>query len=80
MGFIARRKPRRHLKIVLVKKRLAKCIKKFKKNREELVQLHLRNRIKHLVIEELERRLADVQVSRKDRIRTKTGKSLKAVQ
>ncbi|KAH8248176.1 hypothetical protein KR038_003987 [Drosophila bunnanda] len=64
MGFIAKRRPTVHLKIVRVKKRLKEATKKFKKNREKLIELQLRNRIKMLVIEELEKKVNHIQTSK----------------
>ncbi|KAH8294631.1 hypothetical protein KR018_000631, partial [Drosophila ironensis] len=47
----------RHAKIAQMKKRVAKCKKRYQKQREELMVLQLRNRIKQFIIEDMERRL-----------------------
>lgn len=56
-GMHSNSKTRKHAKILLAKKRVARCRKKFMKNQEVLMELHLRNRIKKFIIENLERKL-----------------------
>ncbi|KQS39281.1 uncharacterized protein LOC26526218 [Drosophila erecta] len=64
IGFVSKHRPKKHVKIIKIKKRIAKSKKVFKQRQIELIQLHLRNRIKHLIIEKLERRLADIQTKK----------------
>lgn len=61
IGFITKRRPKKHVKIIRIKKRVAKSKKVFKRRQYELIQLHLRNRIKYLIIENLEQALAKIQ-------------------
>ncbi|XP_043655161.1 uncharacterized protein LOC122621382 [Drosophila teissieri] len=65
IGFVSRQRPKKHVKIVKIKKRIAKSKKVFKQRQNELIQLHLRNRIKLLIIETLEQRLADMQTKKR---------------
>ncbi|KAH8343822.1 hypothetical protein KR059_011113 [Drosophila kikkawai] len=65
MGFIAKRRPKVYLKIVRIKKRLKKATKKFKEDREKPIELKLRNRIKKLIIEELEYKLDQKEARRR---------------
>ncbi|KAH8334894.1 hypothetical protein KR074_001707 [Drosophila pseudoananassae] len=48
---------RKHAKILQIKKRVAKCKNKFRKNQEVLMELHIRNRIKKFIIDDLKRKL-----------------------
>ncbi|KAH8291766.1 hypothetical protein KR054_000351 [Drosophila jambulina] len=57
MGFIAKRRPTVHLKIVRVKKRLGKAKKQFQEDRNKLIELKLRNHVKNLLVVELEKQL-----------------------
>ncbi|XP_017046775.1 uncharacterized protein LOC108091903 [Drosophila ficusphila] len=57
IGFVS--KPKKHLKIIKIKKRIAKHKKTFKQRQNELIELHMRNRIKYLIIENLEYLLSD---------------------
>ncbi|XP_032579118.1 uncharacterized protein LOC116801775 [Drosophila sechellia] len=59
IGFISKHKPKKHVKIIRIKKRVAKWKKVFERRQYELIQLHLRNRIKYLIIENLEKALAE---------------------
>ncbi|XP_020813136.1 uncharacterized protein LOC110187959 [Drosophila serrata] len=79
MGFIAKRRPKVHLKIVQIKKRLNKTTQKFKENREKLIELKLRNRIKKLVIEELENKVNQIELWRRGK-QLKNRKSSKTIQ
>ncbi|KMZ04318.1 uncharacterized protein LOC27208253 [Drosophila simulans] len=59
IGFISKDRPKKHVKIIRIKKRVAKSKKVFKRRQYELIQLHLRNRIKYLIIENLEKALSE---------------------
>ncbi|XP_017015217.2 uncharacterized protein [Drosophila takahashii] len=65
IGFISKQRSKKHLKIIRIKKRIAKSKKTFKLRQKDLIHLHLRNRIKYLIIEHLEYRLADSKTKRK---------------
>ncbi|KPU80028.1 uncharacterized protein Dana_GF27629 [Drosophila ananassae] len=56
-GMHSSSRTRKHAKILQAKKRVARCRKKFRKNQEILMELHLRNRIKKFIIEHLEHKL-----------------------
>ncbi|XP_052849104.1 uncharacterized protein LOC128260280 [Drosophila gunungcola] len=65
IGFVSKRKSKNNLQIIQIKKRIAKSRKLFEQRRTELIQLHLRNRIKYLIIENLKYRLAENKRKRK---------------
>ncbi|XP_017083555.1 uncharacterized protein LOC108116279 [Drosophila eugracilis] len=59
IGFARTHKPKKHLRIVRIKKRIAKARKIFNERQNELIQLHFRNRMKSLIIKYLENKLED---------------------
>ncbi|XP_037731230.1 uncharacterized protein LOC119561822 [Drosophila subpulchrella] len=73
IGFISR--PKKHLKVIRIKKRIARRRKIFKQRQKDLIQLHLRNRIKYLIIEHLEYMLADIKTKKKTQISLKENKT-----
>ncbi|XP_016977814.1 uncharacterized protein LOC108043562 [Drosophila rhopaloa] len=58
IGFVSTGKPKKHLPVIQMKKRIKKCRNIFKQRQKELILLHLKNRIMYLIIENLFYRLA----------------------